>query len=484
MPGRPQLSVSVSEEVTTMLISSIIFMVSNNDVCAIAGITGVPNQDGTVPSIEVVTFRDCHEKDAKSAPDFTVVPIETIQPPKPEAAAAPATRRQLKEGDIGEKQCGIYTKGAGKALLCIESIAHWGADIVQVNGFLENSGRTNLCDVKIGFDDAEKLYSVWPEWARSSTWVNDFMPRQATAIGLTGPAEADGSFPHIVIQDFNICGGGKLDVPPTVQIVSLDEVKDTLSPEASVISNSGKAITDVLGLKNAPQAPAGTPVSPGECTTYKDGDASLRLCLEEPQQWYDDVVHVAGYLENVGLVPICNLTMKSNYEKQKVYSVWPDWVATGSWKAFFPAGQKINVGFTSSPREDGAKPAMTVTAFESCTAKGDILGPSTAQVEIAADGNLPNKLLELGHNMIMHANKMAGEDEKTDEPEPIDWESCTYQKGADGESTLALCWRDWQSWNHKIYGRVVQTNLVLVRRKDDVIVSRARRVVIIFDSCP
>ena len=298
--------------------------------------------------MEVVTFRDCTEEDTKFVPSFTIVPLETIKPPTP-AVAVPAARRKLKEGDIDEKQCGIYIKGAGKVMLCIQSIGRWGKDIVQVNGFLENIGRTNLCDVKIGLENADKLYSVWPEWARSSTWVNDFMPRQATAVGLTGHANPDGTFPHITVQDFNICGGGKLEIPPTVQVVPLDSVKDELavSPEASAIANSalvngGKQIKASLGL--IPDVAKGAAVEPGECATYSDGAASIRLCIDKPHPWYDDVVHVAGVVENVGLVPICNLTMTSNYETQKAYSVWPEWVVKGSWKAFFPIGQKLNVG--------------------------------------------------------------------------------------------------------------------------------------------
>ena len=108
---------------------------------------------------------------------------------------------------------------------------------------------------------------------------------------------------------------------------------------------------------------------------------------------------------------------------------------------------------------------MSVTSFQSC--EGAL--PATAKVEVGADGVF-NKLFEVGHDMIKSANTVGGsvkpmaaaEEEEAAEPAEIDWESCSYFKGKDGQSQLALCWRDYVAWNHKIFGRVVQTNLVMV----------------------
>jgi hypothetical protein len=51
----------------------------------------------------------------------------------------------------------------------------------QVNAFLTNMGKVPICNLQVAVDQSWKYYSVWPEWAEQSTWVNNFEVRHTSS---------------------------------------------------------------------------------------------------------------------------------------------------------------------------------------------------------------------------------------------------------------------------------------------------------------
>jgi len=302
----------------------------------VAGLTIKPNADGVVPSIAIGTLKECNTVSPSLPKSVKLVDIKQVQP----AISVVRAQPDLMAGgnEFGEKKCGVYTKEEGKMTLCLQSVSQWGSDVVQVNGFLENSGGISLCDVKIQFEEADIAFSAWPEWARVNQWENDFAPKQSTAVGLTAPAKPDGSYPHITLVNFNICGK-KSATPPTLEVVDLADVKRTGTEGAANVNSRRLAVREYVYIspsqandkrrlhtaeasgrrlaasKNpfgssreeakrrlqAPQlskpvaATASRPIKAGECGVYKNGKAELELCIESVVQWGSAIQQVSGH---------------------------------------------------------------------------------------------------------------------------------------------------------------------------------------------
>lgn len=87
----------------------------------------------------------------------------------------------------------------------------------------------------------------------------------------------------------------------------------------------------------------------------------------------------------------------------------------------------------------------------------------TDKITLLAEAPLRSKAHGALHDEDDHQRKLAMKDGA--EPttmENIKWDTCGYYTGLDGESELALCWKDAKSWKDGDAGRVVQTNLILV----------------------
>jgi len=299
-----------------------------------------------------VTFNEC-DVNLPEALTVSIVDIKEVRP-KLDPPATEVARPSLMAGgkdEIGEKQCGVYTKGEGKLTLCIESVAQWGTDVVQVNGFLENTGTTKLCDVKVGLESSETLYSVWPEWAHVNSWANDFIPKQVTAVGLTAPARWDRTYPHISVVDFNICGVKSAE-PPFLSVVDLSSIKKTAVPDSEVArtTNSRRlALRDYIyiapsqAIKQQGTPSLHPPIKAGECGVYTKGDAKLALCLESAIQWGANVNQVSGFLTNNGQASVCDLQIRP-VGTDHIDNIWPDWAAASSYANNFNAGQTTAVG--------------------------------------------------------------------------------------------------------------------------------------------
>lgn len=272
----------------------------------------MPSVDGTIPSLEVDAFRPCGgaEEAAGNVGTFEKVKIEEIRP-KEKVSPTPLTPTFMAGTDnLVEKTCGIYKKGEGEVSLCIESVTKWGEDLVQVNGFLENTGRTKLCGLKLDFEDKEKLHSTWPDWAVTNNWETDFKPKQATAVGLTAPARKDGSHPQITVQDFNVCGAVKSNEKPTLIKKDLAEVKNVQTPtppvgrhlqaeeeEGGILNRLGNSRAEAKALAAADYSKdlpleKSRPLKAAECGIYTSGTAELTLCIESMVQWAGAVQQV------------------------------------------------------------------------------------------------------------------------------------------------------------------------------------------------
>lgn len=55
--------------------------------------------------------------------------------------------------------------------------------IYQLNGFLSNTGSSEVCELKLRPLNARQVESFWPDWATSAQYENNFSPNQVTAIG-------------------------------------------------------------------------------------------------------------------------------------------------------------------------------------------------------------------------------------------------------------------------------------------------------------
>jgi len=220
---------------------------------------------------------------------------------------------------ISEKTCGHYIKGEGQLALCIESVVPWGKDIIQVNGYLENTGPVKLCDLQIEMESPDRLFSIWPEWARDHVIVDNWAPKQSTSIGLTAPYQADGTFPHITVKDFNVCGAASSDEPLAMAVVDIGVVKPPVpaKPEPmegrrlssdNINHNHQEHLANHYGRDAAkrvleavppshPVPPAQSrPIKANECAIYTNGNAELTLCLESIVKWGSDIQQVRALL--------------------------------------------------------------------------------------------------------------------------------------------------------------------------------------------
>ena len=301
---------------------------------------------------------------------------------------------------ISEKTCGVYTKGQGELTLCIESVTKWGTDVVQVNAVLENTGPVKLCDLDLEMENFDTLFSVWPEWAREKMIVDNFAPQKSTGVGLTAPYQPDGSFPHITVKDFSVCGVATRE-PLAMKVVDLDSVKIAGSAPQPVPMGGRKLAEKNVNhkhqqhlaahhsresAKRALQAPAPTtpvpiaqsrPVMPGECAIFTNGHAELTLCLESVVRWGSDIqqvrsiknrsrhrIHlmvlspghahlilpllipspqVNGFISNTGKVQICDFKV-SPVNVREIQSFWPDGATSTAYENFFAPAKVTAVG--------------------------------------------------------------------------------------------------------------------------------------------
>ncbi len=503
-----------------------------------AGMTTPPT--ATTPYLELASFRDCAAPAATAtAPitSFSTVPVETIQPPPPAeelvsipavplvaalpiigakedrrlapeetvpaapapvvgvtgslpAAPAPAGESKRADAVIPQGHCAVYSVQTGTLALCVESIIHWGTEWVQVNTYLENVGQEDLCDVHVTLAGPPQGFeSVWPSWVKGGMFPGTFKPGQVSPVGLVAPYNAEGpQDPAISVVYFTACGASGLltdgEIPP-VRIVPITDLKRVhvaaaLIPTEVVPENKAAPIpTEVVPENKQQDAPlppspptpqeGGAAVGPGRCGTASAGFFKMKLCVDNARYWSDDIVQMAGQVENLSNEPLCDLRVGHNFEKDAIATSWPNELG----KAIMP-GDILNFGVTAFPRgllQGHTAPMLSVVSFRPCASVEKMTVPLPA--ELIWEGPLPNKVTDL---LSPHGVDL-GEAPQTEEGrrqlamkngakpttmDTIDWDLCGYYTGKDGQSELALCWKDAKSWKDKDAGRVVQTNLILV----------------------
>lgn len=478
------------------------------------GMTGPPTN--TTPYIEIVSFRDCKdaaEMATSALSSFSTVPIETVQPPSPQeeltsipvAVPIPSTEA-AKEGfddmlpePVGEESmdtiregwCALHTIRSSTMALCLESIIHWGTTLVQVNTFLMNlNEEDDVCDVEVAISTGpEGFDSLWPRWVRQGTYKKHVSPGEALPVGVAAPYDKaqPRNSPVIALRNFRACAEKKGlpveagDISPLVflpigMVKRVDEGPSLPRVEKEV--NTAEGLARRMQEEDAELSPVS--VSPGRCgmATGMAGLFQIRLCVDRANTWGDGIVQLAGRVENSGKEAICDMRLGSNFEKVSIATSWPATSAAGEdFEALLP-GETREIGLTASPRGliEGVAPMLSVTSFRPCGRQGLAVpsppqplqltweGPSaeTAKHVLQISGFSHQDLGE-GVQAESERRHLASKGKAAPTTfDTIDWELCGYYTGLDGESELALCWKDAKSWKDREMGRIVQTNLVLV----------------------
>ncbi len=194
------------------------------------GMTTVPNVDGTLPTVEVVSMRPCTEGEV--APVTTLLLTRKIaiedSPMLPPAeaemeaeATAPAGvagmgRRALQANaakqeltfaaPLEAQECAVYQNGTAILTLCLESVSAPSGSLTLVKGFLYNNGSESACNVRVRAVNAPGLIEQWPEWSPTSAYEKYFNPKQVTSVGMTSKPNIDGSLPSLEVVSFHTCG--------------------------------------------------------------------------------------------------------------------------------------------------------------------------------------------------------------------------------------------------------------------------------------
>jgi hypothetical protein len=192
-----------------------------------------------------------------------------------------------------------------------------------VNGFLTNTGKAPLCEVRLGIDPNQDYLSIWPRWAQDGEWLDHFAPGQAVAVGFAAPdTRADGRVPALVLEDFDICGHPTRPAGGMVHDAETGEVTFPRSLEATLVR-----MADLMGTPKtpaqqyqprrtqaaapaAPAVPAAIPadqaIPAGKCGWFKKGAAELAICSESVVTWGKDTQQVRGWCGSArGVEAVC-----------------------------------------------------------------------------------------------------------------------------------------------------------------------------------
>lgn len=71
--------------------------------------------------------------------------------------------------------CQVITEGNSQLTLCVKEVKPAGDDTTLVEGFFYNSGKTNLCNVKVEARGAGEVRNVWPDWATTPNATDEEM---------------------------------------------------------------------------------------------------------------------------------------------------------------------------------------------------------------------------------------------------------------------------------------------------------------------
>jgi hypothetical protein len=314
-------------------------------------------------------------------------------------------------------------------------------------------------------------------------------------IGLVAPAQPGRPDPTIAVESFTLCNPDApvpVDAAP-VALVSIAEIKE--------VDLSQNALTGAAPAANKqapppPPPPTGPPklpgpippppppplaIRPGRCGTAStwQGMFQVKLCVDEMQAWGPDMVQLAGQVENVGEGSICDMRVGNGFAKEAVLTSWPEGAHEGksALQAPLGPGEKVNVGITASHSRGLAAaragilpfPSLSLVSLRPCNQPANA---APLLLQLVEEGPLPTPVTDLLaartdegeiYDVPRRERNLAMKNgAKPTTMETINWDLCGYYTGKDGQSELALCWKDAKTWKDRDAGRVVQTNLVLV----------------------
>jgi hypothetical protein len=139
----------------------------------------IPLKSGFTTVTVAEGFEACEEED------------EYTPPPSP---SRPAKCTHYKKGNAFLDYCTYTDTIAWKE-------AEWGR-VAQLNGYIENVGQINICDVVININEINEATEVWPEWVWEKM-ETPLEPGNAVAFGANMPMKK--GYPTASLKDFTDC---------------------------------------------------------------------------------------------------------------------------------------------------------------------------------------------------------------------------------------------------------------------------------------
>jgi len=141
--------------------------------------------------------------------------------------------------------CQIFAEGATELTLCLKKQAADGGDVAVLNGVLFNSGKEDICNVKVeARGTAGTIQNIWPDWATGEGEAMVFTAGQQSDLGMTVEG-AGATLPTIGLVGFESCKGDAKysEETSTLRYVSIDNVKFPNKPveEAPKAGNAAPA---------------------------------------------------------------------------------------------------------------------------------------------------------------------------------------------------------------------------------------------------
>lgn len=342
----------------------------NKEQFSTVGLTAEKNADGSMPNIELYSFRDCQAdtKTAATGAKVVDVPLANVRVPKPEEEAQEAMEygdavdvaadgSLLDDSFVHRRAQEVYTnvpvinpdyqfcrafKGAdnvSEVTICLDNAKAWRdrrrGRIVQTNLVLLNSGTVGVCNITVQIENLDKeVGDHYPQLINDEgfdtfpNFTQYYAPGRLTNFGASIPKDA--GVPHVYI-------------PPTFAPCPEDNTERKRKFKCSESTRSA--------------------------------DTKVKICVyTDLKEWKEldgsRTVAVEGFVSNTGSTPLCNVTVNIQ-EFANAKAFWGDWMPT------FPklqSGSSVKWG-ANIPFEEGW-PRVSLSKYSICPK--EVAPPKTA----------------------------------------------------------------------------------------------------------